>query len=184
MSQLLWFTGPSGRGWESFQLQECLMALGAVSKSNLCRQGFLLPDCPGMPTWGVGLMDVENLIAVFQGNLKIVCFLALGWLPPEPSCVISGIGNQSLGCPQCHPLLSSLPDHPGICLWLYLQVWLYQEKGLIWEEHTWVMSALRPAGLVPNEVLQYLGIRTVQAGWRRDRVLSARGAVRTGQRKI
>lgn len=54
----------------SFRSAWWLMALSAVSKSDLCRQGFLLPDCPGTPTWGVGLMDVENLIAAFQGNLK------------------------------------------------------------------------------------------------------------------
>lgn len=129
----------------------------SVNKSDLCRQGFMLPDCSGTPTWGVGLMDMENLIATLQGNLKNhpffwPCSKGLSWplgqLPPEPSCEISGIGSQCPSCSQCHPLLSPLPDHPGIRLWLSLQVWLYQEKGLNWEEHAWVMSALLSAGLI------------------------------------
>lgn len=124
----------------------------SFDKSDLCRQGFMLPDCSGTPTWGVGQMDMENLIAACQGYLEnCLVFWSCsrgwpwpwGWLPSEPPYEISEISNQSLSCSQCHPLLSPLRDHPGICLGLSRQVWLYQEKGL-----NWVMSALLSAGLV------------------------------------
>lgn len=149
MSQLLWFTGPSGRRLRiitaSGELDGWQQLVRSVNKADLCREEFMLPHCSGTPTWGVRLMDMENLIATLQGNLKNLQFKwspwPLGQMPPEPSCQLSGIGSQSPSCSQCHSLLSPLPDHPGI------RLWLYQEKGLNREEHAWVMSALPSAGL-------------------------------------
>lgn len=179
-------------GWESLQLEESLVPDGNRCIQSINLTWFMLPSCSGTPSGGVGLMDVENLFAAFQGNLKNRCCSKglpwpWDWLSPQPSSETSRIGSWSPSCYQCHPLLCLLCSHPRPSLWLFLQVWLNWKKGLNWEKHVWFMSALPSAGiclLLPIQVAQGTRSSAVYAGRRRGRAVSTMGAVRRRQRQI